>query len=63
MEDLEVVTVRLRKGDREALATYFAPIPYNKALRGLVSKVVDTIRERGAASASAIEVDLSKLED
>ena len=42
--DLEVVTIRLRRGDKERLAHYYSATPggYNKIIRDLVSRLVDT---------------------
>lgn len=57
-EEFDIVTIRLRKGDRDAMATYFHPVKYNKVIRTLVSRVVDKIR----SNAANIEVNISELE-
>jgi len=42
--NLEVVTLRLRRGDKDALARYYSAVSggYNKVIRDLVSRLVDT---------------------
>lgn len=49
-EDLEVVTIRLRTGDKDALSDLFHPVPYNKVIRKLISNVVDSLRQGKAAN-------------
>ena len=59
MEDFQLVTIRLRKGDREALSTYFHPKTYNHVIRHVIGTMVDGIRGRGQAMA---EVDGMEIE-
>lgn len=41
MTDLQVITIKLRCGDREALRERFHPLPYQRVIRNLVSRLVD----------------------
>jgi hypothetical protein len=62
-DEYEMVTIRLRKGDRDRMATYFHPIGYNQVIRTLVSKVVDNVAARAdtAQAVEDIEVNLEEL--
>jgi len=66
-EEFDIVTIRLRKGDRDRLRTYFHPMDYNKVIRGWVSKLVDNIEARGRAIAQFegvdVEINTEELDD
>lgn len=65
-DDFDLVTIRLRKGDREILRNTFFPKKYNEVIRGLVSVICDRIIEQGRSAAqideSAAEISLDEIE-
>jgi len=64
MQDYDIITIRLRKGDREALQHFFQLIPYNRTIRNIISTVVDNLRKSGTATLppDALE-NLDKAQD
>lgn len=64
--EFDLVTIRLRSGDRDVLRNCFHPVKYNLVIRGLVSAVVDKIQAAGSASTSvdeaAAELQLEEIE-
>lgn len=64
-EDLEKVALRLRKGDKAKLSTFFHPISYNQSIRHIVSTVVDRIEAQGAAIAKVgnQEIEIPDLDE
>lgn len=45
-EDLEKVTIRLRRGDAEKLKQFYPSLGYNEAIRRIVGHHVKTLEEK-----------------
>lgn len=57
--DLETVTIRLRRGDKDVLASYFPREGYNRVIRTLVSKFIkqlESIHKEPSNELPAIEL-------
>lgn len=45
-QDLEKVTVRLNRGDKDKLSEYFPDLGYNKVIRVMVSNLIKKTEEK-----------------
>lgn len=62
-EDLELVTIRLSRGDKDKLTDFYPRIGYNKAVRLLVRKHVKMLEERLNEATPNISIKEDVLND
>lgn len=64
MQDLEKVTVRLNRGDKNKIETFFPEVGYNRIVRALVSDFIKKVEEKAQRTIGKIatpEIDISSL--
>lgn len=61
-DDYEKVTIRINKGDKEKLSSYYPRLGYNKVIRKLIESFIRSMDERVAKLSKENEIKIEEKE-